>query len=640
MTRAALVYLMALTACISVVWAQTYLTPLDFGLKPLPHGRIDYTHTPPNILVGQFNSDFYPDIARFEGEKLEIYLLEAGGYPARPQLQRHFRKAIKSLRLDGIPWDTRQNLVVTLQDGSEETFAQGPGLLDLREYDGFLPVSSGHFGPPRQVCDFDFQLVWQSDPKPYGMDRVAAGDLDDDGINELVTWWKDSLYADTAYILIYKSTGDNQYELFMNEPFFTEEGSTPGLTALMITDLDSNGQKELMFTLGYCHFWEFSAPGIYTEWRSDFMFPRAVQDITTSNVDVDGRPEIAAVTGNYGMTPPCYYYVEEYQAKNTADSIFMFTLIAEFSQEWLDCRLAVGDFDNDGVCDIVSGWPGYLTGWEATWVQYFRYSLYSPNHFVQHWLIPGIYATCGTPAIKDFDRDGQEELYSAGFGGYSSGSNGGGSAYIWEGLSLDSGYVAWWDTTTMIYGPSVVDMGYVDSILCILNNVIFLIDGYFYLFGYENNQYQCLWQTGEFDSLSFTWTPFCDMDQDGKMNFVTGQHIGDFTVPDNVTDWEQTSTGMEMLPVSAPPSTFALYPNIPNPFNKATRIPFELALPSDVELAIFDISGRKILNWQWKNLSAGKHDFIWQPGNLSSGIYLIRLSTAAQKQIKKAVLLK
>ena len=205
---------------------------------------------------------------------------------------------------------------------------------------------------------------------------------------------------------------------------------------------------------------------------------------------------------------------------------------------------------------------------------------------------------------------------------------------------MDSGYVAWWDTTTMIYAPSVVSIGYIDSTLCILNNVINWLDGSFALFGYQNDQYQCLWQTAQFDSLTFTWIPFCDMDQDGKMNFVTGQHIGDFTVPDNVTDWEQVSTGVEMLPVSEPPSTFALYPNIPNPFNNATRIPFELAIPSDVSLAIFDISGRLVWDWRQKDLSAGKHDYIWGTGNLSSGIYVIRLTTAGCEQIEKAVLLK
>ena len=42
------------------------------------------------------------------------------------------------------------------------------------------------------------------------------------------------------------------------------------------------------------------------------------------------------------------------------------------------------------------------------------------------------------------------------------------------------------------------------------------------------------------------------------------------------------------------PLSFALHQNYPNPFNPTTRINYDLAKDENVQVAIFDLSGRKV----------------------------------------------
>jgi len=302
--------------------------------------------------------------------------------------------------------------------------------------------------------------------------------------------------------------------------------------------------------------------------------------------------------------------------------------------------LAVGDFNNDGEVEIVSGWPGYLYSWDDTWIQYFTYDSVSPI-LIQHWLFPGVYAVCTNPVIGDFDNDLENELFASGFGGHSFGSNGSGSAFIWKRTSADTGQVVWWDTTSMIYAPSGATAGMIDSTLCIINNVIYWVDGYFTLFGNHNNQYQRLWQSFYFHDHTFSYPiSICDVDQDGKMEFVDGEDIGPAPVTWKICDWEQIASGIGFQPIEFVPHSFVLHQNIPNPFNGSTVITFELSCPSSIDLTIFDIAGRMVLDWKQDNLAPGQHSYTWQASHLSSGIYLVTLHAAGNIFTQKAVLLK
>ena len=66
--------------------------------------------------------------------------------------------------------------------------------------------------------------------------------------------------------------------------------------------------------------------------------------------------------------------------------------------------------------------------------------------------------------------------------------------------------------------------------------------------------------------------------------------------------------------------------NYPNPFNPSTQITFELSVPARVQLEVYDIQGRKIVELLSGNvLPAGRHEQLFDADRLSSGTYFYRL---------------
>ena len=63
----------------------------------------------------------------------------------------------------------------------------------------------------------------------------------------------------------------------------------------------------------------------------------------------------------------------------------------------------------------------------------------------------------------------------------------------------------------------------------------------------------------------------------------------------------------------------------PNPFNPSTIISFDLRDADMVSLDIFDITGRQVATLVNEYMVPGNHQVSWNPGNLSSGLYLVNL---------------
>jgi hypothetical protein len=79
-----------------------------------------------------------------------------------------------------------------------------------------------------------------------------------------------------------------------------------------------------------------------------------------------------------------------------------------------------------------------------------------------------------------------------------------------------------------------------------------------------------------------------------------------------------------------PPARDLLAPNVPNPFNPRTTLRFELTAGATVELAVFDVSGRRIATLAAGHRAAGRHEAVWQGRDdagrsVPSGVYLARL---------------
>ncbi len=110
------------------------------------------------------------------------------------------------------------------------------------------------------------------------------------------------------------------------------------------------------------------------------------------------------------------------------------------------------------------------------------------------------------------------------------------------------------------------------------------------------------------------------------------------------------SGGIDFTPTSIEdpdvvPAEFRLYQNYPNPFNNSTEIRFSLARLSHIDLAVYDLLGRKVKTIACGDFAAGEYLVTWDgsdnDGNqVTSGVYFYVLRDGDESVSRKMVLLK
>ena len=88
------------------------------------------------------------------------------------------------------------------------------------------------------------------------------------------------------------------------------------------------------------------------------------------------------------------------------------------------------------------------------------------------------------------------------------------------------------------------------------------------------------------------------------------------------------------------PSLMALSHNFPNPFNTSTTIEFSLDKPQFVTLKVYDLLGREIKTLLNEEKPAGRHRFVWNALDRSSGLYFYRMEAGDFIETRKMILLK
>jgi hypothetical protein len=88
------------------------------------------------------------------------------------------------------------------------------------------------------------------------------------------------------------------------------------------------------------------------------------------------------------------------------------------------------------------------------------------------------------------------------------------------------------------------------------------------------------------------------------------------------------------------PKEFELSQNYPNPFNPSTKISYSLPTSGQVKLQIYSVNGELIKSLINEHQEAGYYSVDFSGVNLSSGIYIYRLSSGNNNIVKKMTLLK
>lgn len=87
------------------------------------------------------------------------------------------------------------------------------------------------------------------------------------------------------------------------------------------------------------------------------------------------------------------------------------------------------------------------------------------------------------------------------------------------------------------------------------------------------------------------------------------------------------------------PQNYRLFNNYPNPFNPTTNIKYQISESKFVNIVIFDVTGKKIIDLVNKRHSSGTYIVEFDAGSYSSGIYFYSLSIDGKIMETKAMVL-
>jgi hypothetical protein len=91
----------------------------------------------------------------------------------------------------------------------------------------------------------------------------------------------------------------------------------------------------------------------------------------------------------------------------------------------------------------------------------------------------------------------------------------------------------------------------------------------------------------------------------------------------------------------APLSTkFELQESYPNPFNSMTTINYSLPMASNVNLMVYDPSGREVARLVNRQTLAGLHTISWSADRVGAGLYFIRLESGKHVAVRRATLVR
>ncbi|MDK9699009.1 MAG: T9SS type A sorting domain-containing protein [bacterium] len=130
----------------------------------------------------------------------------------------------------------------------------------------------------------------------------------------------------------------------------------------------------------------------------------------------------------------------------------------------------------------------------------------------------------------------------------------------------------------------------------------------------------------------------CYNDNSSQFNNYFQVNVDMFTGQVADTIW---SRGVSVRLDEAVPTMFSFGSVYPNPFNSSTTISYAIPKSSNVELKLFDLTGREVRTiYSNQNQASGSYRLSFDGKELATGTYFIRLQAGRQAQFQKIVLLK
>lgn len=143
-------------------------------------------------------------------------------------------------------------------------------------------------------------------------------------------------------------------------------------------------------------------------------------------------------------------------------------------------------------------------------------------------------------------------------------------------------------------------------------------------------------RSGYQNGLTLAWTgellDSLNLEYGDRIQYKTLSEAGDLITG-------QVSVSVEDQ-VTSLPEEFILHPNYPNPFNATTQVPFSLSSASHVTIEIYSILGQRVAVIADGFYPAGYHTVSFTGDQLSTGLYLYRMTAAGITRTRVMNLLK
>ncbi len=114
---------------------------------------------------------------------------------------------------------------------------------------------------------------------------------------------------------------------------------------------------------------------------------------------------------------------------------------------------------------------------------------------------------------------------------------------------------------------------------------------------------------------------------------TTGQGVYSFVSSNN-------EDGDRVIKHELAPFEFSLNQNYPNPFNPKTTINYSVAHGTNIEISVYDLTGKEVSILVNEYKEAGYYKLEFDGSNFASGLYFYKMKTENYSEVKKMVLIK
>ena len=609
----------------------------------------------PSVAVADVDNDgdndiLYPYGDFTLGAIVNLYRNQGGGTFSTEGIQMNSNFAdIKVADLNGDGWKdmvvasatarTTDGYEVVLNNGSGSFFLDGPmrpagqntagimlgdvdnnGWVDILTADSYSMQITVH----KNFGQGTFPVPHLYDTESSIAGSVDAADIDGDGDLDVVTS-ASGRAAVGVTVKVQKNLGNG---IFSSGVSYSIRG---GGVQAKFRDLNGDNIPDLLFATAISsppydfHYAINNGDGTFGTVQTKSLGACGWYDIDAFDLDNDGDKDVV-VTEWLGCINVPESSRRIYICLNIGNATFADPIIKLVGSH--PAPLAAGDFNLDGMLDVVTGVSGAMI----------EMNLGIGNGD----LLPPVQYSIGSQggatdlAIADFNQDGNLDIASCNF---------------WESTTMSilfgnaNGTFQPAAILPSAHSPDLLNVAGIavgdmdddgDKDIIVANNASNSLS----LYVNNNGAFSFTMRIGAYWGVSSPF--FEDFDGDGKGDLVAVGSVPPSGLGSTLMFMRGKNTGPTSVfhDESVTPTGYGLEQNYPNPFNPSTNIRFHIAEPGFVSLKIFDVLGREVATLLNGEKSPGSYSVRWDATAVGSGTYFYRLESNGRHEIRRMVLVK